>query len=125
MTKSYKVFISSTAEDLRGYRQSARDAILPLDMHPVMFEYSPATANPPLEECLSRVRTCDVLVVIVAHRYGWIPPDQPGRHRKSITWLECEEAVKSGEEVLAFLLDDSVAWPEEQIFPISGSSTID
>jgi formylglycine-generating enzyme required for sulfatase activity len=33
------------------------------------------------------------LVVIVAHRYGWVLPDQPSGEYKSITWLECEHAV--------------------------------
>ena len=32
---------------------------------------------------------------------------------KSITWLECERAVGEGKEVLAFLLDEAVAWPAE------------
>ncbi len=49
----------------------------------------------------------------VAHRYGWVPPDQPVGEHKSITWLECEKAVGEGKEVLAFLLDEAVAWPAE------------
>jgi hypothetical protein len=55
---------------------------------------------------MERVASINVLVVIVAHRYGWVPPDQPGKEGKSITWLECEQAaVNDRHEVLAFILD--------------------
>jgi hypothetical protein len=62
-------------------------------------------------------------VVIVAYRYGWVPKDQPTKKGKSITWLECEEALREGEsedgtkknkiEVLPFLVDKNYPWPEE------------
>ncbi len=60
-------------------------------------------------ECLAKVSECDVLVVIVAHRYGWKPPGQRG---KSVTWLECLEAERQGKEVIAFLVDEKCEWPE-------------
>ena len=69
--------------------------------------------RPPLAACLAKVSEADVLCVLVAHRYGWVPPDQPAREHKSITWLECERAVGEGKEVLAFLLDDAAAWRAE------------
>ncbi len=108
-------FISSTSEDLANYRQSARDAALTAKFHPEMMEYFTASgARPPLETCLKKVAEADVVVVLVAYRYGWIPPNQPGKEYKSITWLECEQAVKEGKEVLAFLIADGFSWPEEQ-----------
>ena len=51
--------------------------------------------------------------MIVAHRYGWVPPGQPEGEGKSITWLECEEAGKAGKEIRAFLLDEEYPWPED------------
>jgi chaperonin GroEL len=54
-----------------------------------------------------------VLVVIVAKRFGWIPPDPQNDQGRSITWLECDQAVKDGKEVLAFLIDESAPWPLE------------
>lgn len=108
------VFISSTSEDLKPYRQSAKEAAISARFHPEMMEYFVASGhNPPLSECLSKVEPADVLVVIVAHRYGWVPLDQPPKHFKSITWLECEHAVKQGIEVLAFLVEESGNWPSE------------
>ena len=85
------VFISSTYEDLTEYREKARDAVIKANCHPKMMEYFEAGGNPPLETCLKKVRPCDVLVVILAFRYGWIPEKQPNpEDNKSITWLECE-----------------------------------
>jgi serine phosphatase RsbU (regulator of sigma subunit) len=107
-------FISSTSEDLKKYREGARDAALGARFHPDMQEsFTVSGARPPLAECLARVSQADVLVVLVAHRYGWVPPDQAGADHKSITWLECDQAVRCGQEVLAFILDDNFAWPEE------------
>ena len=73
-------------------------------------------AHLPLEACLAKIGgsetepPVDVLVVIVAHRYGWVPPDQPGTDQKSVTWLECEKAKANGKEVLAFLVDEKHNW---------------
>ncbi|MCP5115929.1 MAG: DUF4062 domain-containing protein, partial [bacterium] len=100
-----RVFISSTAEDLRPYRAAARDAAIAAEFLLDMQEYFEAVDNPPLEECLERVSQCDLLVVIVAYRYGWRPDDG----EKSITWLECERA----KSVVAFLVDEKHDWPVE------------
>ena len=92
-----KVFISSTAEDLKECRVAAREAVGRPGFVPVMQEYFVASGeHPPLEACLRKVSETDVLVVIVARRYGWVPPDQAKGGRKSITWLECERAAEEG-----------------------------
>lgn len=106
------MFISSTCEDLKPYREAARDAALAAGFRPVMQEYFEATANPPVPECLERVAGCHVLVAIIAHRYGWVPESQ-GQGGKNITWLECEHALHKRKEVLAFVLDKDVKWPAE------------
>jgi len=108
------VFISSTKEDLEAYRVAARDAAIRAGLMPRMMEYFVAQgAKPPYAECMEKVDEADVLVVIVSHRYGWVPPDQPAPGGKSITWLECEQALKNGREVLAFLVDEKAEWPLE------------
>ncbi|UCE06799.1 MAG: SUMF1/EgtB/PvdO family nonheme iron enzyme, partial [bacterium] len=107
------VFISSTAEDLTTYRQAARDVAIRARFLPEMQEYFASQGkHPPLKECLKKVDSCDVLIVIVAYRYGWIPQDQPDEGQKSITWLECERARSNGKEVLAFLVDPRHDWSE-------------
>jgi hypothetical protein len=108
------LFVSSTQEDLAPYRSAAKDAAIRVGFHPAMMEYFVAAGqNPPYQACMERVADCDVLVVIVAHRYGWIPSDQPGQEGKSITRLECEHANRLQKEVLAFVVDEKHSWPQE------------
>ncbi|HEY6347066.1 MAG TPA: SUMF1/EgtB/PvdO family nonheme iron enzyme [Bryobacteraceae bacterium] len=111
------VFVSSTAEDLKKFRAAARDAAVAAHFLPDMQEYFAARDHPPLAECLERVGGADVLVVVLAHRYGWVPPDQPPHQAdsacKSITWLETEHAAAEGKEILAFIVDDAADWEEE------------
>ena len=108
------LFVSSTSEDLRAHREAARDAAVGADFRLRMMEYFVAGGDrPPLAACLAKVSEADVLCVLVAHRYGWVPSDQPAGGNKSITWLECERAAGEGKEVLASLLDDAMAWPAE------------
>ena len=103
------MFISSTSEDLKPYRQAARDAAFSARFHPEMMEYFLASGqHPPLAACMAKVAEADVLVVIVAYRYGWVPD---AAHPKSVTWLECLEAQRRGIEVLAFLVDKDCDWP--------------
>lgn len=114
-----KVFISSTVEDLKPCREAARDAAILAGFEPVMMEYFNAQGQAaPYKACMEKVAGSDVVVVIVAHRYGWVPPDQPGpkaKRTRSITWLECKKArkLKPPREVLAFLVDEKYSWPGE------------
>ena len=106
------VFISSTCEDLASHRGAAKEAAIQAGFHPQMMEYFPAQGNmPPYPACMEKVDACDVMAVVVAHRYGWVPEDQPKPCGKSITWLECEHARNQGKEVLAFVVDENHPWP--------------
>jgi formylglycine-generating enzyme required for sulfatase activity len=109
-------FISSTKEDLELYRTAAKDAAIQAGFQPVMMDYFAAQSEqPPYPACMAKVDPCDVVVVIVAHRYGWVPPDQPGQKDRSITWLECDHALKKKHkaEVLVFVVDEKCNWPLE------------
>ena len=127
MPKTPKVvFISSTSEDLKEHRQAARDAAISAGFLPVMMEYFVASGKkPPLPACLAKVDEAHLVVAIVAHRYGWVPPDQVGSEHKSITWLECEYALDQGKEVLAFLVDKDARWPAELRESYRTSAAID
>src|ERR1039457_668337 len=114
MAKQCSVFISSTSEDLKDHRIAARDAVLAVGLRPEMMEYFAASGGPPLSECLARVSPCDLVLVLVAQRYGWVPPDQPAAGAQSITWLECEHAAKQGKDVLVFVVGKESPWPIER-----------
>src|SRR5271165_2038924 len=108
------VFISSTSDDLKDHREQAASAARASGFFPLMMEYFPASGHKPtLAGCLEKVDEAEVVVVLVAHRYGWVPDDPENPDAKSITWLECEHAWKVKKEVLAFLVDPDCAWPAE------------
>jgi hypothetical protein len=111
------VFISSTSVDLKSYRAATVDAARRAGFEPIAIEEFDAESRPPVEVDLDRVATADVLVVIIAHRYGWIPDPADSR---SITWLECDRAVERGISVLAFLVDEHHPWPPRFIEPSAG-----
>lgn len=111
------MFLSSTAVDLTEHRARVSDAILRLSNLPIRMETFDARPNMPVAECEQRVRDSDAVVVLVAHRYGFIPSaEQGGRDGKSITWLEVETALNADKAVLAFVVDELYAWsaPKEQ-----------
>jgi hypothetical protein len=114
MSRQCSVFISSTSEDLKEYRAAAEDGVKRAGLRAEMMEYFAAGGGPPLSQCLALVSPCEVVVVIVAERYGWVPPDQPGSGTKSITWLECEHADDHGKELLVFVVDKDTSWPIER-----------
>ena len=103
-----KVFISSTSVDLKDYRSAVRDAIMVLNMHPVMMEHFPAMDADAVEACKQKVLDCDVFVGIYAHRYGYVPLTET----KSITELEYDWAAE-GDLVHYFIgpLDTATAQP--------------
>jgi hypothetical protein len=78
-----------------------------------MAENWAGTDAQPLAECLRRIAHADIVIVIFFPSYGWVPPGQPEGAEKSITWLECEEAIRLGKPLLVFIVDDTHPWPVE------------
>jgi hypothetical protein len=112
-----RVFLSSTAIDMREHRQKVSDAVLRLGDLPVAMETFGALPNEPVEVCKSKVRESDALVVMIAHRYGWVPAQEEGGDgQKSITRIEVETALEHGVPVFAYLVDTNYGWtqPKEQ-----------
>jgi hypothetical protein len=65
-----RIFISSTAVDLREYRVKVRDAVLRLENLPIGMETFSARGGEPAGECMRLAAEADAVVCIVAHRYG-------------------------------------------------------
>lgn len=105
-----KVFVSSTSEDLQVHRAVARQVILDLDWHPTMMEHFGTSTEPTVEACLERLADCDLVLLIVAFRQGWVPNrEQGGDGVQSITALELQHARDKGIPVIALLASES--WP--------------
>jgi tetratricopeptide (TPR) repeat protein len=108
-----RIFISSTAIDLTGYRDKVRDAVLRLENLPIAMETFSALGGAPASECMRMAAEADAVVCIVAHRYGYVPPvELGGDGERSITWLEVDAAKRAGKPVFAFLVDPKAPWTE-------------
>ena len=105
-----KVFLSSTAQDLVAYRQVADDTILRLSQDAVVMERWGPISGEPVAECERKARESDVVVCIVAHRYGFVPE----KGRGSITRREVEAAKAAGKEVLVWIVADDFPWSEKK-----------
>jgi hypothetical protein len=106
-----RIFVASSYEDLQNHREAATRAILTSGNISEDMLLWPASDYPPLEVSLDKVRTCDLLILLIAHRYG-APPEGKS---VSITELEFREAIARGIPVLAFSVDPTYAWPPNHV----------
>ncbi len=100
-----RVFISSTSQDLKTFRAVARAAIKQCEWDPDGMEEFGAGMQPTADDCRERVRRCDLLLLIVAFRYGSAPPGSD----KSFTMLEVEAAREFGIPMRVLMAKPS--WP--------------
>lgn len=105
-----KVFLSSTALDLEAYRKVADETILRLSQQCVAMERFGPLPGEAVAECERKARESDLVVCIVAHRYGFVPE----KGRGSITRREVEAARSAGKDVLAWIVADDHPWPEKK-----------
>jgi len=101
-----KIFISSTYEDLKTYRQSAIEVVNRYKYVPLAMELFMARPQEPEKLCGKEIRECDIFVGIYAHRYGFIPEGKG----KSITQLEYELAIKLKKDCLCFIVEERYPW---------------
>lgn len=99
----WRIFVSSTYEDMIPYREAVSDALTSIEHLPVGMEHFVSTPDRPLDVCLTDVRRCQLYIVLVGMRYGSID-DETG---KSFTELEYEEALKNNIPVLAFVINEN------------------
>jgi hypothetical protein len=98
LDKIFKVFLSSTYEDLRAERAEVEKALLKLDCLPVGMELFPAADDETWEFIKSQIADSDYYIVLVAGRYGSIAGD--GR---SFTEIEFDCAIEMGKPVIGFV----------------------
>ncbi|MCP3961545.1 MAG: SUMF1/EgtB/PvdO family nonheme iron enzyme [bacterium] len=111
----FRIFLSSTSEDLTEHRARVAEAIEGLELLPGRMETFGARPKAPLEACRKEVAKADALVVVLAHRYGWVPgTDKGGDGETSITWHEVAAALDAKKPVFAFVVDEAYAWPGDK-----------
>lgn len=101
-----KAFVSSTFEDLKDHRahviRELRDAGIFVDP----MENWTSSSDEPKRLSVERMRDCDLCVLLVAFRRGFVPEGEA----ESITQLEYRYAIEHGIDVLPFLLDEDAPW---------------
>lgn len=102
-----RVYVSSTYQDLADHREIVRLAVRRLGHEDIAMEYYVAEDRRPVDRCLEDVRSADLYIVIMAWRYGFIPPG----HDRSITELEYRTALDAGVPCLVFVLSEDHPWP--------------
>jgi tetratricopeptide (TPR) repeat protein len=109
------IFLSSTSKDLAPHRVKACDVVGRMGQLSVRMESFGAQPSTPIDTCRNEVRASDALIVIVGHRYGWVPSkEQGGDGIRSITWLEVQWAMDAKKPVFAFLIDENAPWHGEK-----------
>lgn len=105
------VFISSTSQDLKDYRQAAIDTCLKLGLHPIAMEHFPAMSVGATAGSKRKLDEAELYVGIYAHRYGYI---EDGNDH-SVTEIEFDYAGERGLDRLCFLVDPTFAWPPDAV----------
>jgi len=90
-TYKVEVFLASRFEEFKELRaQLCREIAQTTQMAPIDLNDGYARPDPPLAECLSRVRRAELMVLLLGQSYG---SNAPGS-TKSFTHLEYDEAVR-------------------------------
>ncbi|WP_419914423.1 DUF4062 domain-containing protein [Hoeflea sp.] len=125
-----RIFVSSTFEDLRDYREAAIRGLRQLGHDIVAMEDFTANTAPPISVVIERVRECEAYLGIFAWRYGYKPkekdalpsdialPEGTKFKDTSITHIEYLEAKSLNKPILAFLLEETAPWPANLIDPV-------
>ncbi len=105
-----RVFVSSTSEDLKDHRAVARNVIMDLGWQPKMMEHFGSSPHATVVACREELGRCDLMLLVVAWRRGWVPtPQQGGDGTESITAMELRHARERGIPVLPLFASET--WP--------------
>jgi tetratricopeptide (TPR) repeat protein len=106
MAARLKAYVSSTFEDLKGHRARVLDALHGFAIATLASEYMGATPGPPEEQIRDSVAACDLFILLVAFRRGYVPPGE----ELSMTQLEYRAALDAGIDVFVLMLDENAPW---------------
>ena len=97
------IFLSSTFEDLKEYRQEVIELLQSMQCEVSGMEFFGARTEAPLEVCLSEVEKSNIYIGILGMRYGFVDEES----NRSYTHLEYEKATNHKLERLIFLIDEN------------------
>ncbi len=102
-----RIFVSSTYEDLKEYRQAVRKVIEKLGHTFVGMEIFGCYGKYPLDKALREMNTCDLFIGLYAHSIG----SKPINHDKSFIEIEFYHAKnKCKIETLLYVVDEEQRW---------------
>ncbi|MEM8556670.1 MAG: DUF4062 domain-containing protein [Bacteroidota bacterium] len=105
--------ISSTVQDLREERKAVADAVGEIGLHRFRSETSGSVAASSYDVCVGMAENCDVMVLIIGERYGWVIPDLD----ISVTELEYNTARESDpSKILVYVKGVGSREPREYAF---------
>jgi Domain of unknown function (DUF4062)/AAA ATPase domain len=107
--RPYKAFVSSTFIDLKDHRAHVINSLRNAGFFVDPMENWTADSDEPKKFSQERLNGCDLCVLLVAFRRGYVPDGEV----RSITQLEYDSAVKQGVDILPFLLDENEPWPRK------------
>ena len=110
---NYSVYLSSTLNDLQDERDAVRAALS--DECVVKHSYL-ASEEELIGSCLQDVAGCDVYIVILGMRYGYVPKGPHNPANLSITELEYQQATNKPR--LVFIKDE-----ESTLFSLTDAKT--
>ena len=106
----YKVYISSTYQDLKEHRKQVivffGKKTIKENFDLLSMEGYVADDTEPALECINDVKNCNIYILIVANRYGFIPPKN-NPSAISVTEIEYNTAASDPQKtILAFFADE-------------------
>ncbi|MFC1510203.1 DUF4062 domain-containing protein [Candidatus Omnitrophota bacterium] len=93
-----RVFLSSIMEGYSDFRLVAKDAITRGGGDPILIEDYPSVFTSPRNACLDGVHSCDILVLLIGLRGGFLAPS-----KKLVIEEEYEEALRKRMKVFVFI----------------------
>ena len=105
----YRAFVSSTFVDLKDHRAHVISSLRRAGFAVDPMEDWTADSDEPKKFSQDRLNGCDLCVLLVAFRRGYVPDGET----LSITQLEYEAALKQGIDILPFMLDENAPWPRK------------
>jgi hypothetical protein len=110
-TSSIRTLISSTFEDLIEYRDAVSESIHNLGTFAASMVRWPSDDDYKRCSPADSVAKADLLFVIVAHKYGFIPEG----HDRSVVEIVYNAACEANIPVLAFIIDELQPWPPKYL----------